>query len=171
MHADEVYSGIFVGDHHAAGDFDFMIKNNVKRVVNCTTHIPNYYSKLGVKYFNIPVLDSTDSENQQIMATMLPDAVSFATVPIPSKYTNAGSVLIHCHAGMSRSCTVAAAVVSTLVPMTTQQSIQYIKSKRHIAFANGVYFKNPLDDFVRSRVFQSHQVQRPQVQSDMVPVV
>lgn len=132
----EFLPGIFVGDHLTASDPDFFRRQNIVRVVNCTNSIPCYFPN--VDYFRIPVDDAGDDVNNNVMAAYIPAAIKFVLKPpLPGKRSG---VLIHCQAGVSRSCTVAVAVLRWCCQPTIRDAITTLLAKRDIAFVNGRYF-------------------------------
>ena len=134
----EIIPGLFVGDINIARNSDFMKSNNIKRIVNCTKHIPCYFRNL-ILYYQIPVNDTfLDSD---ILQTHLLPAVNFMMYPSKSN-----AVLIHCHAGISRSCTVAAAFIRLFYFPNIPDAINFVISKRHIAFSHGVEFRKVLEN-------------------------
>jgi protein-tyrosine phosphatase len=49
-------------------------------------------------------------------------------------------VLVHCHAGMQRSCAIVACYLVKYYDMTSYESISFIRAKRHIAFLYSINF-------------------------------
>ena len=56
-------------------------------------------------------------------------------------------VLVHCYAGMQRSCAVVACYLIRYHNMNPQEAINFIKSKRSIAFAGRVNFIKTIEEF------------------------
>ncbi len=82
----------------------------------------------------IPVADSDTKESNDIMAMMLPYAIQFILRPRP---TVNDAVLIHCHAGVSRSCTVAVAVLRVCCAKSLRHAIGLCVGRRPVAFFGG----------------------------------
>ena len=128
--ASEIIPGVFVASAREARDPDFFRRHNVRRVVNCTRDIPCFFDD--ILYYRIPVWDAPDSENNQVMAQNLLHAVRFVHDRPPGT-----AVLIHCAAGVSRSCTVAAAVLRTCCCDSIDKALAWIVDRRPIAFFGG----------------------------------
>ena len=58
---------------------------------------------------------------------------------------NKKSVLVHCHQGIQRSCAITACYLVKYHNMTPNRAIEYIKSKRNVAFYYGANFKKTID--------------------------
>jgi protein-tyrosine phosphatase len=56
-------------------------------------------------------------------------------------------VLVHCHAGMQRSCAIVACYLMKYYKMNVKEAIAYIKEKRAVAFYNGATFITAMNQF------------------------
>ena len=141
--ATEIIPGVFVGNQFTAADKAFFINNNIRRVVNCTPDLPFYFESAGVQYYRIPLNDLSDDVNNGIMKNHLLPVIHFIYGGRPSRESG---VLIHCHAGVSRSCTVAVALLRVCCAESISQAIGLLIAKRRIAFFNGarLNFRNAL---------------------------
>jgi protein-tyrosine phosphatase len=61
--------------------------------------------------------------------------------------SNKKPVLVHCHAGMQRSCAVVACYLIKYNYMEPTSAIQFIRFKRPIAFFGQVNFQSAIDLF------------------------
>lgn len=132
----EILPGIFVGNQWTASDAQFFGEKSIRRVVNCTNTVPFYFTDKAT-YFRIPVDDSNNEIDNNKMAAYLLPAIRFILEIQPN--SNRG-VLIHCQAGVSRSCTVAAAVLRFCCIPTIPLAIEEVIRKRSVAFFRGMYF-------------------------------
>jgi len=133
MTITEVLPGVYVGNQFDACDAAMFRERRITRVVNCTPDVPFYFAA-NVDYMRIPVQDSILDVDNDAMARALPGALQFIFRDLP---TENNGVLIHCHAGVSRSCTVAAAAIRLCCARDIPQAIGLCLSRRPQAFFRG----------------------------------
>jgi protein-tyrosine phosphatase len=134
--ASEFASGLlFVGDSNVARDLDFLKKNKITLIVNMTTNVRNYFPEQ-YEYINLPVEDHPDAVYNKVMAHHLRRVVPI----IMNRIMHNEAVLIHCWAGVSRSCTVLAAVLRACCYSTLDECFRVILAKRPSAFYGGLHF-------------------------------
>lgn len=124
--AKEVDPGLWVGSVADITDTTFLRKNNIRLVVNCAAEdIPSHFFSPTV---SVRLKDAPESRDD--MAKALPKVVAKVI-----EYRRAGNpVLIHCMAGVSRSATVAAAVLMAEYGYTARQAVQKIQNKKPETF-------------------------------------
>lgn len=154
---DEIIPGIWLGNYKAAIDRDFLKKNKINFILNCTPNMPLYNqiytpSELdNIETYRIPVNDSLLERDFILME-------KYFKIVIPllvKKYTlEKRRILIHCHAGKQRSAIVVAALLKVLldhdyirvdqIPKNTSASQQlnniykFLLSKRSQVFTYGL---------------------------------
>lgn len=128
----EILPGLWIGDEHTSHDSQFFKANNIRRCVNMTPDIPCLFP--WVQYMRVSVGDSTSLSNQRIMVDAIPLVIPFIGTP-----NRSSAVLVHCQMGVSRSATMVAAYLRHCCCSSIAQSIQFILSKRPIAFFGGRY--------------------------------
>ena len=157
LSTSEILPGFYIGNQRASTDVKFLSKIDV--IVNCTKHIK--FTKLTGKkhiYIRIPVNDPgnsdhlsiddlSDNDDQVIMLKYMP-----IVIELIAHYRKQGKrVLVHCHAGMQRSCIIAAAYIicygqwaaPTLTDRQfriakTERVIRLLVNKRPVAFNGGL---------------------------------
>lgn len=157
---DEIIPGIWLGNYKAAIDIDFLKKNDINFILNCTPNMPLYnqiYTPLEIENiskietYRIPVNDSLLERDFILME-------KYFKIVIPllvRKYTvEKQRILIHCHAGKQRSAIVVAALLKVLldhnyikidpIPKNTTQTTQlnniykFLLEKRNQVFTYGL---------------------------------
>jgi protein-tyrosine phosphatase len=80
-------------------------------------------------------------------------------VKLMNEYNNRGnrSILVHCHAGMQRSAAVVAMFLIAKYRCSPNEAIQYIRSKRSIAFMPGTNFNDSIQGF--AKLFQKNLIE------------
>lgn len=157
---NEIIPGIWLGNYKAAIDIDFLKKNDINFILNCTPNMPLYnqiYTPLEIENiskietYRIPVNDSLLERDFILME-------KYFKIVIPllvRKYTvEKQRILIHCHAGKQRSAIVVAALLKVLldhnyikidpIPKNTTQTTQlnniykFLLEKRNQVFTYGL---------------------------------
>lgn len=135
MSFSEIMPGVYVGDRFVANDEQFFRRRNIVRVVNCTEVVPFYFPQLA-RYFRVPVDDSSGDADNNVMAAYMLPAIRFIMEGRPS---GERGVLIHCQAGVSRSCTVAVGLLRFCCFPTIAHAIRALVDRRNVAFFGGRY--------------------------------
>jgi hypothetical protein len=117
---DEIIPNIWLGNYKAAIDIDFLRKNKINFILNCTPNTPLFneiYTKKElenihkIETYRIPVDDSLLEKDFILME-------KYFKIIIPlllRKYTiEKRRILIHCHAGKQRSAIIVAALLKVL---------------------------------------------------------
>lgn len=131
---NKIIPNLYIGNIVAAQDFSFIKKHNIKVIINCSNDIPNYYTFNGdIEYHRIPVDDSLDNYDINLMAQLLPKYVSI----IEKSLSENKPILVHCYAGRQRSACLIAAYLIFKYNYTIDEAYKFIISKRNQAFHYG----------------------------------
>jgi hypothetical protein len=132
---DQIMPNLHIGNETSGRKYG----NQFQLVVNCTPDVP-FHSECKDK-IRIPVDDTpklADKMYNLILRTRVLDEMH-------NTLQNKKSVLVHCHQGIQRSCAITACYLVKYHNMTPNQAIEYIKSKRNVAFYYGANFKKTID--------------------------
>jgi protein-tyrosine phosphatase len=141
--ATEILPRLWLGNVRASKDEDFIRKNNVQVVFNCTKNL-EFSTKIPIKY-RIPLDDNL--EEQEIRNLELWSAeVAFK---IMTEYMSGKCILIHCMAGMQRSAASMAIMLIAYLKCHALDAMKLIKEKRPIAFHPRANFGRSIDYFDR----------------------
>ena len=138
--ANLILPGLWLGNGKSSMNEDFLKKNKITTVFNCTKDLP-FHSSIRKRY-RVPVHDNLKEEEIRNM-----ELWSFEIVYKLTKEHKQGNVLVHCYAGMQRSAAVVAMYLIANKNMKCNESITYIKSKRSIAFMPFTNFYKSIDGF------------------------
>jgi dual specificity MAP kinase phosphatase len=89
---------LYVGGEDVATDREILASIGITAVVNCAAdQVPSEFSvELGIRYLNLRMVDG----NMEDLSWYVCEVIQF----IRSAQLCGGKVLVHCHAGVSRSC-------------------------------------------------------------------
>lgn len=121
---------IYLGNIYAAQNNDFLKKNDISVIVNCSKDIE--FSKLSsIQYkYRININDNTSIQSIQYMSLYMK-----YLIPIINDHINKKKkVLIHCRAGMQRSAAFLAALFMYRYNINKVMSMYFINKKRIFAF-------------------------------------
>ncbi|CAG0899060.1 unnamed protein product [Darwinula stevensoni] len=119
---------LFLGSEHDAADQEFFHDHNVDYVLNVSLSIPKPEFIKDSHFMRIPVNDSCNEK----LRPHFEKAFQFLDMVQES----GGNVLVHCHAGISRSPTVVIGYVMKRLHLTSEEAFRYVKSKRVIVAPN-----------------------------------
>lgn len=120
---DEVIDNLFVG---SASSVSSIIHFSL--VVNCTRDIR--FPKYETKCIRVPVDDSPDNTNLFIEYIQGHQVLE----QIHEALTNNRRVLVHCYAGINRSCSVVACYLMKYRNMTANEAVRFLQTKHFDAF-------------------------------------
>ena len=112
-------------------------RHDVGLIVKCTRDIP--FSVPGVKRVRVPVDDIPD--DAAVMLAHIPKAVR----AIDETLRHGKAVLVHCHAGISRSASVVAAFLMAREGLSPTQAIARIRRAKPETFRPNANFQVALD--------------------------
>ena len=150
---DEILPNLYLGSIKALGTYEckpldyYMVVDLIKHTIlvensnpnsnpNPTTHI----------YINLPVHDSPD-ECDKLLSLIHETQV---LEKMHDTLQQNKPILVHCFAGMQRSCALVACYLIKYNNMTPNEAIEYIKSKRPIAFFGKVNFMELILSFAKT---------------------
>jgi hypothetical protein len=144
---DLIVDYLFVGSAAAA----LREKQPFSMIVNCTSDIrfPKY-CKNGIR---LSVND--DPCNSNLLLKTINE--SMVIEQIHSSISKKEDVLVHCFAGIQRSCTVAACYLIKYRGMKPMEAIEYIKKQRPIAFMGNVNFLSTIESFYEENLTSKEQ--------------
>ena len=118
-------------------------------IVNCTKEnqvpFPTHYI---TKCIRIPIKDDPSEYNNLLQILLNTDVLE----QIHNHITNKKQVLVHCVMGQQRSCAVVACYLIKYRNLTTEESINFIISKRPIAFFGSVNFLQTIICFFQKSI-------------------
>lgn len=135
---DNIIDFLFLGNRHAlntASDFSL--------IVNCSREKDVAFPLNSSCCIRLSVEDSPD-ESGKLLTLILETKV---LEQIHNNVIHKQPVLVHCSAGMQRSCAVVACYLIKYHEMDPTTAVEYIRSKRPIAFFWSVNFAKTIEEF------------------------
>ena len=131
---------VWIGSLADARDLEFMRAHNVQLVVNCTRDIP--FFNADVCGFRVGVNDALEENDTMLskMSTAAAAVDAFSSAP-------GQSVLVHCYAGMQRSCAIAAAFLMKTFGMSADEAMAAVRADKDEAFRPRPTFHRALRRF------------------------
>jgi hypothetical protein len=124
--ANMIINGIWLGNYNAANDFNFIINNKIKYIINACDIISNNFSS--VKYLSFPMSDNDIC--QKNFFKMIIKAAAIINKAISENY----SVLIHCKRGHHRSASIVTYYLMMYHNLSLLNAVKLIKNIRPTAF-------------------------------------
>ena len=118
----EVIPHLYLGSIGSASNLKELQKFNITHIVCCGANIKNFFPDK-LKYFNIPILDSDKEDIKKYFES--------SYKYIDEAIQNKGNVLIHCHAGVSRSASFVIAYIMKAQKKSYDTVLDIVKSKRN----------------------------------------
>jgi hypothetical protein len=136
---NQVLPNVYIGSYESVPIFCSR-RPGPSLVINCTPDIPPplYCGE----FIRIPVLDNLQEIECKKMHYYL--HIYNVLEKMHARIVAGEPVLIHCMAGMQRSCAVVACYLCRYHNMTIQEAVNYIRSQRPVAFHRGVNFANTI---------------------------
>ena len=106
---NEIIPGVWLGNYLSVEDSDFLVKNDISVVINCTPNLPT--PKIQTNFFRISVNDSLLEQDIVLMKYYLAIVLPY----LKGKYSDNKNILIHCYAGKQRSAIVMVCLIKILM--------------------------------------------------------
>ncbi|XP_077992339.1 dual specificity protein phosphatase 1-like [Glandiceps talaboti] len=133
----EILPFLYLGSTYHSSRKDVLDVLGITTLLNVSTTCPNYFPD-DFTYKVVPV-DDTSSAN---ISQWFIDAIEF----IDSVKVNNGRVLVHCHAGISRSATICLAYLMRALHYRLDDAFEFVKRRRSLISPN-FNFMNQLMKF------------------------
>ena len=119
----KILTHLYLGCRNVATCLPGLRESNVTRILNVTSSIPNHFQSLeGFVYKQIAVEDNLDVD----MTEHFSGAFQF----IEEARACGEAVLVHCHAGRSRSVTIILAYLMKYYRHTLESALEYVKQRK-----------------------------------------
>ena len=141
--AHEILPRLWLGNIKAAMNEDFIKRENILVVFNCTKNLP-FSPSIPVKY-RVPVDDNLQEEEIRNMELWSAEIA----YKIMAEYQQGRTVLVHCAAGKQRSAASIAFMLIAYLKIRGLDAMKMIKERRPVAFLPRANFGRSIDYFDR----------------------
>ena len=117
----EIIPHLFLGSIGSASNLKQLQNCKITHIICCASGIKNFFPE-NFKYYNINILDCEKENIKQYFK----ESFDF----IDKAIKNGGNVLVHCHAGVSRSSTILIAYIMKSKKIKLNEALELIKTKR-----------------------------------------
>ena len=124
--AHEILPGLWLGNAKASMDENFIHRNNIRVVFNCTKNLP--FSPMIPNKYRIPVDDNLEEEEIRNME-LWSSEIAFK---IMAEYKEGNVILVHCMAGMQRSAASVAMMMILYLQIHATPVMKMIREKRGV---------------------------------------
>jgi protein-tyrosine phosphatase len=121
-------------------------KQRFSTIVNCTLDIS--FPKYCKNCIRIPIDD--DVNHSTTFLTFIQETRVLEKIHHSRMIRE--PVLVHCYAGIQRSCTLVACYLIAYCFMKPVEAVRYIQSKRNIAFLDNVSFLSVIESFYENQL-------------------
>lgn len=136
-----IMPNLYLGNINAANDINFLQKNQISSIVNCSNEIEFHEYFKDKNTFRLSINDNKEQENIKKIQENIFDAIKFIDNEINKKHT----VLVHCYFGLMRSATVIAAYLIIKYKMSVNDAVEFLKKKNKMIFNRNYNFINILE--------------------------
>ena len=137
---DKITDFLFLGNRHALNSASVF-----SMIVNCSREEDVAFPPNCSYCIRLSVADSPDESGKLLTLIIETNILE----KIHNNIIHNQPVLVHCSAGMQRSCAVVACYLMKYHNMNPSQAVEYIRSKRPIAFFWSINFSKTLENFYK----------------------
>jgi len=122
--ANEIIENLWLGNHYASQDKEFIEKYNIKIIINCAKDFPNYFENSDIIYYNLQIKDDING------AQIIEKNINQINYLINTALENKNGILIHCKAGHTRSANIVALYLYHKNFYSHIDSVNFVRSIR-----------------------------------------
>lgn len=139
LQVGEVIPRLHIGSQDAAADWNLLQSLAVTHVVNAAAStVPNFYEDRGLTYLALEMLDLPDFTLTRATIDTVCDFIDEAL-------SSGGSVLVHCNAGISRSCALVLAFLIVRRGMDLFRALAKTRDARPVVRPNDGFLRQLRD--------------------------
>jgi protein-tyrosine phosphatase len=144
---NEIFPNLYIGNQEASATYG----SQFDMVVNCTPDVPFAQRRISDPDAAVTVriaINDHPSQNPLMLEAMNKGGVLERMHDVLQR---GRKVLVHCHAGMQRSCAVVAFYMMKYYDVSLKDAMAFIRQNRPVAFYGGATFLPALQQFERTK--------------------
>ncbi|HMP30225.1 MAG TPA: dual specificity protein phosphatase [Saprospiraceae bacterium] len=134
MPIDKVDDHIYIGNFIGAGEIEILKTYGITHIINTAQELPNFHPT-SFEYINLGLLD--DPEKKEDLTKILEPTYRYILNAITANKN--AKILVHCHAGKSRSATIVIYYLMRRNLINYSQALQHLKTIRWLVEPNTWY--------------------------------
>jgi len=146
--ADEILPGLWLGSRYAALNPEYLKEHRIRAVFNCTKDLP--FDTSIPRQYRVPVDDNLQEPEIRNLELWSYEIVYKIAHEMRRANADGTAVLVHCAAGMQRSAASVAMYLIAVKDITTDEAIEFIRSRREIAFRPSANFEDSIRGFEKT---------------------
>lgn len=146
--ADEILPGLWLGSRYAALNPEYLKEHRIRAVFNCTKDLP--FDTSIPRQYRVPVDDNLQEPEIRNLELWSYEIVYKIAHEMRRANADGTAVLVHCAAGMQRSAASVAMYLIAVKDITTDEAMEFIRSRREIAFRPSANFEKSIRGFEKS---------------------
>ncbi len=123
----KILQHLYLGSMIEAYDINWLNRNNIKNIVNCSIETPSYYGNR-FNYLNLKLYDHPSQSIRHVLDL----TYNF----IDRSIEKGENVFVHCVAGISRSTTIILNYIMRKYGMKYNDALTFVRNKRNIVNPN-----------------------------------
>jgi len=131
-----IMPNLYLGNINGANNIDFLQKNNISSIVNCSNEIKFHEYFNDKNTFRLSIDDNKEPDNMKKFQENIFNAIKFIDNEINKKRV----ILVHCYYGLMRSATVIASYLIFKYKMSVNDAIEFLKKKNKMIFNSSYNF-------------------------------
>lgn len=136
---NQVDKNVFIGDHNAAKSREILRNFGINFVINTTIEVPSYFENdPSLHYLTLGLYDNPTPGDENIFDILEP---SYRYIMNIIKRNPDARILVHCHAGISRSSSIVLYYLMKSRGWDYPTALSFLKEKRPIVNPNNWYTK------------------------------
>ena len=117
----KITNRVWIGSEATAANKEFLRRNNIKLVVNCTADIPRFSD---IPMLRVPVYDDPSDAKKMVKYF----GISSVAIRDVTRYN--GNVLVHCRAGQNRSASICCALLMVTRGIGYREAMKLIRERK-----------------------------------------